>query len=154
LPSDLNSLNDLQLALTALKEEVNKINEELIESDNSIKKQVKAIAGTTEDDVISYLSTLSYNSLTALSTALNHFLTEAEEKTETIDTWYELQEFLRGYKDSDTLAHVLTDLYTKIEGADIPPSEEFSTLKGIEDFVRELKATSEHTDANLQTELD
>lgn len=34
------------------------------------------------------------------------------------------------------------------------PTEPFRTLRGIEDFVREFKAQSENTDANLQTELD
>lgn len=154
LPSDLNSLNDLQVALTALKAEVNSINEELTESDTSIKKQVKAVAGTSEDDVISYLKTLPYDSLTSVANALDSFLTETEEKTETIDTWAELQNFLKGYKDTDTLKDLLEQLWNKIEGSDVSPSEEFATLKDVEDFVRALKSTLEHTDENLQTELD
>lgn len=48
---------------------------------------------------------------------------------------------------------VLTNLKLGILG-DPLPTDEFLTLRAIEDFVRIFKADSEHTDRNLQSELD
>jgi hypothetical protein len=55
---------------------------------------------------------------------------------------------LDGYTDSDTLRNVLDNLWNKIEG-DITPSEEFQTLKGIEEFVRKLEQWAKDRTNNL-----
>lgn len=72
-------------------------------SNLKIKETDKALAGTTEDDVITYLRTVKYNSITALSNVINTFLNEKDNADNSITTWLELKEFLSGFKDTDVL---------------------------------------------------
>lgn len=157
VPEELNSLLDLANVITALKEEVQNIHRELIDSDDSIykslKTEVKALAGTQEYDVVEYLKTLPYKSLTEVSNTLNKFLNEVDNTSNQINTLPELKFFLEGYTDKQKLRHVLLDLQAEILGNPIP-TQDFRTLRAIEDFVRILKADSENTDRNLQSELD
>lgn len=146
VPEELNSLLDLANVITALKKE-------LIDSYNSIKTEVKALAGTQEFSIVPYLQTLPYKNLTEVSNALNKFLNEVDNTTNQINTLPELKFFLEGYNDKQKLHQVLLDLKSNILGSPFP-SEDFITLRAIEDFVRILKADSEHIDRNLQSELD
>ena len=57
------------------------------------------------------------------------------------------------FEDTEVLKNVLDTLVSNIMG-DPLPTEEFRTLRGIEDFVRILKSNSENTDSNLQSEID
>lgn len=148
VPEDLNSLLKIAEAIAELRE--------AIEDDSkvdTIKEELKATVGTELDDIREYLKTLDYQSLTAVSEELHRFLTTREPNTDSIDTFPELLDFLAGFKDTDVLQDVLDALVADIMG-DPLPTEPFRTLRGIEDFVREFKAQSENTDANLQTELD
>ena len=146
VPEELNSLLDLANVITALKKE-------LIDSYDSIKTEVKALAGTQEFSIVPYLQTLPYKNLTEVSNALNKFLNEVDSTTNQINTLPELKFFLEGYNDKQKLRQVLLDLKSDILGSPFP-SEDFITLRAIEDFVRILKVDSEHTDRNLQSELD
>lgn len=148
VPEDLNSLLKIAEAIAELRE--------AIEDDSkvdTIKEELKATVGTELDDIREYLKTLDYQSLTAVSKELHRFLATREPDTDSIDTFPELLDFLAGFKDTDVLQDVLDALIVDIMG-DPLPTEPFRTLRGIEDFVREFKAQSENTDANLQTELD
>lgn len=149
VPEDLNSLFDLSEAVTDLRDRMDKIEA----TDQGWDAKFKAIIGTDEEDYIAYLATLDYPSLTALSTNLHKFLEEFDPADDKINTLPELQAFLDGYTDKDTLADILQNLHEDIWG-DPFPTEPFRTLRGIEDFVREFKSQSENTDENLQTELD
>lgn len=157
VPEELNSLLDLANVIVALKEEVNDIHRELIDSDDSIykslKTEVKALAGTQEYDVVEYLKTLPYQSLTEVAAALNKFLNEVDEASNQINTLPELKFFLEGYTDKQKLRQVLLDLQAEILGNPLP-TQDFRTLRAIEDFVRILKADLESADRNLQKELD
>lgn len=157
IPEELNSLLDLATVVVDIKEEITKIHKELIDSDDSIykslKTEIKTLAGTQEYDVVEYLKTLPYQSLTEVANALNKFLNEVDDKSNQINTLPELKFFLEGYTDKQKLRHVLLDLQKEILGSPIP-SQEFRTLRAIEDFVRVLKADYESVDRNLQTELD
>lgn len=157
VPEELNSLLDLATVITALKEEVNNIHKELIDSDDSIvaslKTEVKALAGTQEFSIVPYLQTLPYKNLTEVANALNKFLNEVDNTSNQINTLPELKFFLEGYTDKQKLHQVLLDLKSEILG-DPFPSKDFITLRAIEDFVRILKSDSENTDENLQSELD
>lgn len=157
VPEELNSILDLATVISALKVEVANIHAELVDSDDSIykslKTEVKAVAGTQEYDVVEYLRTLPYKSLTEVANALNKFLNETDSTTNQINTLPELKFFLEGYTDTQKLRHVLLDLQAEILGNPLP-TEDFRTLRAIEDFVRILKANSENTDKNLQSELD
>lgn len=157
VPEELNSLLDLATAVTNLIKEVQDIHKELIDSDESIHKslktEIKATVGTQEDDIVSYLKTLPYKSLTEAANALNKFLNTTDANSNQINTLPELQFFLEGYNDTQKLRHVLLDLQAEILGNPLP-TQEFRTLRAIEDFVRILKADSETTDKNIQSELD
>ena len=149
VPDDLNSIMDLASAVSTLRQDIS----DLQDSDNTINEQIRALAGTEQTDIVEYLKTLPYQSLTEVSNALNKFLNEVDSSTTKINTLVELQNFLDGYTDSDTLRNVLYNLWNKIEG-DVTPSEEFQTLKGIEEFVRTLEQWARDRTNNLQTELD
>lgn len=157
VPEEFNSILDLATELASLIQEVSDIHKELIDSDDSIKKslktEIKALAGTQEDNIVEYLKTLPYKSLTEAANALNKFLNTMDNTSNQINTLPELKFFLEGYTDTQKLRHVLLDLQAEILGNPIP-SEDFRTLRAIEDFVRILKANSENTDKNLQSELD
>lgn len=157
VPEELNSLLDLATSLTNLIQEVQDIHKELIDSDEAIKKslktEIKALAGTQEIDIVSYLQTLPYKSLTEAANALNKFLNTTDSSSNQINTLPELKFFLEGYNDTQKLRHVLLDLQAEILGNPIP-TQDFRTLRAIEDFVRILKSDSEQTDKNLQSELD
>ena len=153
VPEDLNSILDLSIAVTDLIKTVNDIHNELIDADKSIKSEVKALAGTEQDDVIEYLKTLPYKSLTEAATALNKFLNTTDSESTQINTLPELKFFLEGYTDTQKLHNVLLDLKGEISGTPLP-SKQFETLRAIEDFVRVMKTDLESIDKNLQSELD
>ena len=153
VPEDLNSILDLSIAVTDLIKTVNDIHNELIDADKSIKSEVKALAGTEQDDVVEYLKTLPYKSLTEAATALNKFLNTTDSESTQINTLPELKFFLEGYTDTQKLHNVLLDLKGEISGTPLP-SKQFETLRAIEDFVRVMKTDLESTDKNLQSELD
>lgn len=149
VPEDLNSLLKIAEAIAELREAIKEDGDKV----DTIKEELKATVGTELDDIREYLKTLDYQSLTAVSKELHRFLATREPDTDSIDTFPELLDFLAGFKDTDVLQDVLDTLVADIMG-DPLPTEPFRTLRGIEDFVREFKAQSENTDANLQTELD
>lgn len=149
IPDDLNSVMDLANAVTDLRNSI----QDLRDSDDNINKQIRALAGTEQTDIVEYLKTLPYQSLTEAANALNKFLNEVDSSTTKINTLVELQNFLDGYTDTDSLKSILDELWNKIEG-DVTPSEDFQTLKGIEEFVRTLAQWAKDRTNNLQTEID
>lgn len=146
VPEELNSLLDLATAVTNLTKEIQDFRK-------SFKAEIKATVGTQEDDIVSYLKTLPYESLTETANALNKFLNTTDTDSNQINTLPELQLFLEGYTDTQKLRQVLLDLQAEILGNPLP-TQEFRTLRAIEDFIRILKADSEATDKNIQSELD
>lgn len=153
LPEELNNLLNIANSLKDLISHVDDIYGEVTDTNKSLKEELQATVGTEEEDIKAYLQTLNYRSLTSLSEALNNFLNKTDGTSTTINTWPELQSFLEGYTDTEVLKTVLEDLVNNLLG-NPTPTESFRTLKGIEDFVRELKSQSEAADKNLQTELD
>lgn len=117
------------------------------------KYDIKKIAGTDNDDVGTYLDTLKYKSITELSNALSKFLDTFDQDDETLNTLKELQSFLEGFSDQDKLKEILDNSLNNIIGTP-SPSEEFSSLRNIEDFVRLFQLTIANALHNLQAELD
>lgn len=146
IPEDLNSILDLSKAVKDLKTRFE-------ETSALLKAQIKATVGTENDDVITYLQSLPYQSLTEVSNALNKFLNTFDSESEEINTLPELKSFLEGYTDTEKLKQILVDLYNNILG-DPAPTAQFRTLRAIEDFIRVLKSESEASDKNLQSEID
>lgn len=149
VPDDLNSITDLANAVSQIKSDI----EDLKNTDSILKQELQATVGTLDTDIAEYLKTLPYKSLTETANALNKFLNTLDSETSKINTLPELQNFLEGYTDSDKLSVLLYDLWNKIEG-EILPSDDFQTLRGIEQFVRTLDQWVKDRTNNLQTELD
>lgn len=149
LAENLGNLKEISLAVKALQDRITTDEGNV----NTLKDQLKATVGTTSDDIIAYLKTLPYESLTKAAEALDKWLNQKDAADNKINTLPELQDFLNGYTDQDTLTKILDDLWNKIEG-DPLPTEEFRTIRGIEDFIRTFKRWAEDRTNNLQTELD
>lgn len=145
IDSNLDSIKDLSEELKSTNQRV--------ESIENIKDELKATVGTTSDDIIAYLQTLPYKSLTDLANKINSFLTSKNDQESNITTFPELQDFLNGYTNKDTLSQVLSSLISQIQGSPAP-TETFQTLTSAEQFVRELKQKLEDSIANLQEELN
>lgn len=145
IDSNLDSIKDLSEELKSTNQRV--------ESIENIKDELKATVGTTSNDIIAYLQTLPYKSLTDLANQLNSFLTSKNDQENNITTFPELQDFLNGYTNKDTLSQVLSSLISQIQGTPAP-TETFQTLTSAEQFVRELKQKLEDSIANLQEELN
>ena len=145
IDSNLDSIKDLSEELKSTNQRV--------ESIENIKDELKATVGTTFNDIIAYLQTLPYKSLTDLATKINSFLTSKNDQEGNITTFPELQDFLNGYTNKDTLSQVLSSLISQIQGSPAP-TETFQTLTSAEQFVRELKQKLEDSIANLQEELN
>lgn len=145
IDSNLDSIKDLSEELKSTNQRV--------ESIENIKDELKATVGTASDDIIAYLQTLPYKSLTDLANEINSFLTSKNDQEGNITTFPELQDFLNGYTNKDTLSQVLSSLISQIQGTPAP-TETFQTLTSAEQFVRELKQKLEDSIANLQEELN
>lgn len=154
IPDDLNSILNLAKAILDLREDLKEEIERAKTSEEALKSDIKAIVGTEEENIQQYIqANLTYKSLTEISEVLNKFLNTIDQENSEINTFKELMSFLSGYTDKDNLMKILQDLVTSILGTPTP-SDDFITLRNIEDFVRVFKTESEHADYNLQTELD
>lgn len=94
LPESMNSIKKIIDTITSFIKFVNSLD---------IKNTDKALAGTSDDNVVSYLQTLRYNSITALSNVFDKFFNQVDETDNSINTWSELKKFLKGFRDTDVL---------------------------------------------------
>lgn len=94
LPESMNSIKKIIDTITSFIKFVNSLD---------IKNTDKALAGTSDENVVSYLQTLRYNSITALSNVFDKFFNQVDESDNSINTWSELKKFLKGFKDTDIL---------------------------------------------------
>lgn len=160
LDEDYNSINDLGNQLKRLEKALNDLNEESVSGDNSLKKQLKAIVGTEENDMAGYMQTLPYTSITEIAKALDRFVngkvdpeTGLPEETEEIDTLPELKDFLEGFTTKDTLKDLLVKLWRAIQGP-VLPSLHFQTLRGIEDYIIEYRTANDYKQGTLLEEMN
>lgn len=145
----VSGINSIEL----LSKAVDKLRTEMSKAVNAISHIIKGDDSLNLDTFVSYLQTLDYPSLEALSKAVKKFLETAGDLDDNINTLTEIQHFLEGYSETDQLKTILEKLVADLMGLPLP-SEEFRTLRGIEDFVRLLKSQSKNADDNLQSELD
>lgn len=153
IDDELNSILDLANAITDFKQEYQEFVARTEEALENLLNICKAIVGTDTNSIIEYLNTLPYKNLKEVSNTLSTFLTTTDSENPNINTWPELESFLSGYKDSDTLQQLLEDLWNKIEG-DPLPNEPFRTLRGTQDVIQALSSETRNRLDNLQTELD
>lgn len=114
---------------------------------------LSAVVGTEEENVLEYLKSLDYNSLSDISKLLHKFFDTIDTSESQINTLPELQEFLKGFDYNYNLYQYLKDLQEEIQGTPAPTTT-FKTLRGIQDFVETLASISNNSDNNLQIELD
>jgi hypothetical protein len=122
----------------------------------------RIVGAPTWNDVPDTLDNLpsNYNNLKKISEYLNWFFTERDPSDSSINTWLELLDFLKEFKDDQTLKEILQEIYNYIDKeflniyGDPLPSEDFRTLRGIEDWVRVDSCEQWHVIGNLQTELN
>lgn len=100
LPENMNSVAKIISAISSLIKFINEL---------EIKNTDKAISGSTDNDVIKYLSGLKYNSITIINNVLDKFFNKDDSSANTINTWFELQKFLSGFKDTDVLVDFIND---------------------------------------------
>lgn len=144
--------DDKESILTGLNN-IKKISEALntqIRNYNKLHEEFNAAVGTSDRDIIEYLKSLPYQSLTELSTALNDFLNGTTSDPE-ISTLPELKDFLEGFTNSDTLQSILEQLYNKIEGNPFPT---LTTLRDLENSIVKHQIETDNKIGNIQTELD
>lgn len=78
IDTDLNSIKDLSDAITNLKDQ--------LEDTSNLQQQISALAGTESSDVISYLKTIPYSSLTDVGNALNKYVSELRHTDTNLQT--------------------------------------------------------------------
>lgn len=146
IPEDLNSIIDLA-------DQVKKLRTDLIELDSSLSSDIHRIVGTNDQHIQDYLDTLPYSSITEISETLNKFFNTVDSTNSKINTLVELNSFLEGYDDTQKLRNILNDFRNSVIG--IPaPSEEFRTLRAVEDFVRKSTLEILHDLRNCHVEID
>lgn len=141
----LTGLNSIKKISDALNLEIKKF--------NKLHDEFNALVGVPDRDIIEYLKTLPYQSLTEIANVLDSFLNGTNSEDSSIDTLPEIKDFLDGYTDQDTLANIIEDLYNRILGTPIP-TDTFKTLRGIEDTIITLSTTITSREDNLQVELN
>lgn len=125
----------------------------LVNNTSQINDQLKAVVGTEEQDIVNYLKTLDYKNITEISENLHKFLNTVDSEDTSINTFLELQEFLKGFEYTHSLYQCFVDFWNNIQGSPLPNSD-FRTLRGIQDFIQEMKSSLSNNIHNLQTELD
>lgn len=146
ISEDLNSIIDLANAITELRSNLESL-------DNTMVTDLQRVVGTSDEDIVSYLDTLPYSSITQISDTLNKFFNSVDSSSSKINTLVELNNFLEGYEDTQKLRTILNDFKDSIIG--IPaPSEEFRTFRAIEDFVRKENLSILHDLRNCHVEID
>lgn len=98
----LNSIKKLAEKVSYLNDQIGKL--------KILHQTDKALAGYAGDDVIEYLATLKYGSITLLNKALNDFLHTSSPEGSDILTWEDLRNFLTGYKNNKPLKDVIDEI--------------------------------------------
>ena len=98
----LNSIKKLAEKVAYLNDQIGKL--------KTLHQTDKALAGYAGDDVIEYLATLKYGSITLLNKALNDFLHTSSPEGSDILTWEDLRNFLTGYKNNKPLKDVIDEI--------------------------------------------
>ena len=150
LKNEISNREDADSDLQELLETLELILIDVEDQTDHNTEAIKAIVGTEEDDIVKYLKTLDFQNLTVISATLNKFLNTVDNIDEKINTLPELQKFLTGYSESDTLLKVLEDLKETIVGN----TNKYNTLEEIESALLLLTQVTKNRFDNLQTELD
>lgn len=106
---DPANINENYNSIKKLAETVDAINSKIGKL-RTLHQTDKALAGYAGDDVIEYLQTLKYGSITALSKILDSFLNTSSTPGSDIMTWEDLRNFLTGYKNNTSLKDIINQV--------------------------------------------
>lgn len=106
---DPSNIDENYNSIKKIAERIVYINEQIAKI-KILHQTDKALAGYAGDDVMEYLTTLKYGSLTALSKELDSFLHSSSEEGSDIKTWEDLSNFLTGYKNNKSLKEVIDEI--------------------------------------------
>ena len=153
IPATLNSIEKLADAITKMQEDMEKQQAANDKTHEQLKNELKAVVGTDDSDIIEYLQSLDFQSLTDISEKLNEFFNVVDPENPNIESLPAISDFLEGFTTSDTLEKILEKLVADLMGDPIP-TEDFRTLRKIEDFVRKFKTDTENRERNLNNEIN
>lgn len=153
LDVNYNSILNLITQLKTTQKKLTDLEGKTLTNTDSLKNQIKTIAGTADDDVITFIKSLPYGTVKTISAELDRIINNTGSATNIIDTLYKLVEFTKGYTTSDTLQALLDKLWNKVEGGTLP-SEQFRTLRGIEDWLIKYKTENAAKQAQLLEEIN
>lgn len=133
--------------LRGIEDFVRAMQSQMINTDTSLQKEIDDIeTGVGLEADGSYSADASTNYLTEATSIMNALRILDSLIKENADAIAECV-------TEDKITEAVDELYDLIMG-DPAPTTQFSTLRGIEDYVRELAAQVENTDTSLQDELD
>lgn len=107
--NDPENIDEKYNSILKIAEKLAYLNEKIKEL-TRLDQTDKAIIGYTGDDLIEYLTTLKYNSITVINNALDDFWNKNSDKGQAINTWMDLKDFLAGYTNDQTLKDVLLEI--------------------------------------------
>lgn len=103
----------------------------------------------------------TFNNLSKISEFLHQFFETRDLVIDnSINGWLELKDFLSGYLDTDKLQNIISAIYTHIDSSiqtiygEPYPSENYRSLRKIEDITRVDSCEQWHEINNLHTELN
>lgn len=152
-PTELNNIQKLASAITKMQENIKSTQEQNDKNHTDLKNDIQAIAGTENQDVISYINKLDYGTLTKISEKLKSFFDTTDPENPSIESLPAISDFLEGFTTSENLKEVLEKLINDIMGSPVPDAQ-FNTLRNIEYFVRKFKTDTENNASNLLNEVN
>ena len=152
---DPSNIDENYNSIKKIAERINYINEQIAKI-KVLHQTDKAIAGYAGDDVMEYLTTLKYGSLTALSKELDSFLHSSSEEGGDIKTWEDLRNFLTGYKNNKSLKEVIDEITggaLKFEDTDTVGFERLELKDGVQIKANVKLGTGvDDTDLNIRND--
>lgn len=156
----LDKLKELSEELEDQQELIEALDLLIFDLEESVSQNAKGIAENSadihavvgcspEEDIFTYLGTLDYSNLTVISETIKTFLNTVDKLDDKINTLPELQKFLSGYKDSNTLKEILNELVKDIKG-----NSNLENLGELEQAILTLSQITKNRADNLQSELD
>lgn len=151
---DPSDIDQGYASIVALVNKVKQLEQASSGVSGPVLELIKAIVGTTSNDIPNALDSLPYKSLIELANALNNALAVPEgSDPNAIDSLRDVLQFLSGISSDKTLRDVLDDQYKKVLGNPLPSSG-YRTLRGIEDDVVAYKTITDNKLRILQEEVD
>lgn len=144
-------LDGTTLEHSDLSEAINKLQDQITARDEDFGYFINIILHIVGEEQLDYheihnyiTNSLEFGTLTKINDALYEFFHAVKEEGKEITTLPELQRFLSGYSNIDTLKDVIVDVVSSI----------YKDIESNSAYVQGLESKLTHSDQNLQSELD